>query len=50
MSDRRRTAREDAEPLLADAHETFERLGATPWIHRAAEARLRQTAEAEALV
>ena len=27
--------------LLAEAHETFERLGATPWIHRAAEARLR---------
>ena len=27
----------EAEPLLADAHETFERLGATPWIHRVAE-------------
>jgi tetratricopeptide (TPR) repeat protein len=38
---------EEAEPLLAEAHERFERLEATPWIHRAAEARLRgETAEA----
>jgi class 3 adenylate cyclase/tetratricopeptide (TPR) repeat protein len=27
---------EDAEPLLAEARETFERLGATPWLERAA--------------
>ena len=40
---------EEAEPLLAEAHETFERLDATPWIQRAAEARLRDEA-AEALV
>src|SRR5262249_11779926 len=40
---------EEAEPLLAEAHETFERLQATPWIHRAAEARLRDE-PAEALV
>ena len=39
----------EAEPLLADAHETFERLGATPWIHRVAEARLHDD-RAEALV
>ena len=41
--------REEADALLADAHETFERLQATPWIHRAAEARLRDE-PAEALV
>jgi hypothetical protein len=28
----------EAEPLLAEARETFERLGATPWLERAAEA------------
>jgi hypothetical protein len=26
----------DAEPLVAEAHDTFERLGATPWLERAA--------------
>jgi hypothetical protein len=29
---------EEAEPLLADAHEIFERLEATPWLERAGQA------------
>ncbi len=29
---------ETAEPLLAQAHETFERLGAAPWLERTAQA------------
>jgi hypothetical protein len=30
--------REEAEPLLASARETFEQLKATPWLERAAQA------------
>ena len=34
----RRRGEADAEPLLAEAHEIFERLGATPWLERASAA------------
>jgi hypothetical protein len=38
---------EEAQPLLAEAHETFERLEATPWLERAARGSdVRQQAEA----
>jgi class 3 adenylate cyclase/tetratricopeptide (TPR) repeat protein len=39
---------EEAEPLLAEARETFERLGATPWLERAAQIPTRRPTEAVA--
>jgi hypothetical protein len=39
---------DDAEPLLAEARETFERLSAKPWLERAAQVST-ITAESEAV-